>query len=74
VPTVDGLNLEGLDLTEPRLEELLAVRREDWVAELAEHKAFLGTLGPRLPVELIWQQEALAWRLAESGKAAVVAH
>jgi phosphoenolpyruvate carboxykinase (GTP) len=63
VPTLDGLNLDGLDLPRPALEELLAVRPEDWRAELAEHKKFLDSLGKRLPIELVRQQEALAWRL-----------
>ncbi|MCX5795534.1 MAG: phosphoenolpyruvate carboxykinase (GTP) [Elusimicrobia bacterium] len=66
VPTFDGLDLEGLDLPRPALEELLAVRQEDWRAELAEHETFLGSLGPRLPIELVWQREALAWRLSGS--------
>jgi len=64
VPTLDGLDLEGLDLSRPALEELLAVRQEDWKTELAEQKVFLKSLGPKLPIEMIWQQEALEWRLS----------
>ncbi len=63
VPTPEALDLEGLDLSASALEELLAVRPHEWEKEAADHKTFFESLGPKLPLELRGQQEALVGRL-----------
>lgn len=51
VPTKDSLDLEGLDLTDQQLDELLTVDRETWKKELEGIKEWYAKLG-RLPKEL----------------------
>ena len=65
VPTPGALNLDGLDLPAGVMEQLLAVRKGEWLAELAEHKAFLDSLGPRLPQALMQQHQACARQFSQ---------
>lgn len=51
VPTKDSLDVEGLDLTEKQLDELLTVDHETWKNELNGIKEWYAKLG-RLPKEL----------------------
>jgi len=64
IPTPDALDLNGLNLPEGRLEKLLEVRNDEWQAEAADHRAFLNSLGPKLPAELRRQNEELGRRLS----------
>ncbi len=63
VPTADALDLSGLKLPAGALDELLAVKPEEWSGELEGVEAFFETFGARLPVELRRQLEALRARL-----------
>jgi phosphoenolpyruvate carboxykinase (GTP) len=63
VPTLDSLNLEGLDVPRSDLETLLRVDREDWTAEVPEIRAFFDRFGERLPPALAASLDALAQRL-----------
>ena len=64
IPTPDGLDLEGLDVPQSTMQELLAVDGAQWVSELQEQQTFLKKFGERLPQE-IWQEyEQLSQRLS----------
>ena len=58
VPTKDSLDLEGLDLTDQQLDELLTVDRKTWEKELEGIKEWYAKLG-RLPKELTDSLERL---------------
>ncbi|MHB9155493.1 MAG: phosphoenolpyruvate carboxykinase (GTP) [Endomicrobiales bacterium] len=55
VPGSEDLDLDGLDVDADTLDELLAVRMEDWKRELEDTQAFLAGFGRRLPEE-IWEE------------------
>jgi len=63
IPTADGLNLEGLDLDEARVDELFAQDREALLAEADDIEQFFATFGDRMPAELVRQLELLRGRL-----------
>ncbi len=69
LPESGALDLAGLELSQGVLERLLEVRREEWVEELAGHKAFFDRFGGRIPAELWRQHEALAQRLGATAAA-----
>ena len=52
IPTKDALNLEGLDVTEADLDELLKVDNADWKAEVPLIREHFATFGDRLPQSL----------------------
>ncbi len=63
IPTPNGLDLEGLDVSRSVMKELLAVDRAEWVNELQEQQALFKKFGERLPAA-IWQEyEQLSRRL-----------
>ncbi|MDD5656479.1 MAG: phosphoenolpyruvate carboxykinase (GTP) [Elusimicrobia bacterium] len=64
LPAPESLDLSGLELGPGALEELLAVRPEEWREELAGHKDFFARFGDRLPKEIWDQHEALAKRVS----------
>jgi phosphoenolpyruvate carboxykinase (GTP) len=64
IPTPDGLDLEGLDVPQSTIKELLAVDRAEWLDELQEQEQFLKKFGDRLPHQ-VWQEyEQLSRRLS----------
>ncbi|NNN05730.1 MAG: phosphoenolpyruvate carboxykinase (GTP) [Elusimicrobia bacterium] len=63
VPAKDALDLTGLNLPAGALDELLAVKPEEWTAELDGVKSFFDKFGARLPKELSKQLDALRERL-----------
>jgi phosphoenolpyruvate carboxykinase (GTP) len=68
VPTRSSLDLDGLELSNSALEQLLSVDREAWESEVADHAVFLSTFGDRLPAEIRRERESLAKRLASPPK------
>jgi phosphoenolpyruvate carboxykinase (GTP) len=64
VPSVGGLNTDGLDLPEGALEQLLAVDEAEWRDELPRVEAHFAELGERVPQELKDELSALEKRLA----------
>ncbi len=62
LPTKEDLNLEGLDISEEDLNELLNVDKEVWLDEVAQIKEFYAGFD-RLPAELAEQLKALEERL-----------
>jgi phosphoenolpyruvate carboxykinase (GTP) len=63
VPTLDALNLEGLDVPRADMEKLLRVERDEWAAEVPEMRAFFERFGDHLPQEMTRQLDALAHEL-----------
>jgi phosphoenolpyruvate carboxykinase (GTP) len=70
LPRREDFDLAGLaDFSEERLEQLLAVHRPDWQAELGAQQDFFQLLGSRLPAELAAQCDRLQARLAAAALA-----
>jgi phosphoenolpyruvate carboxykinase (GTP) len=64
VPTADGLDLAGLDLSADRIEALLAVDRDEWRTETQDTATFFARFGEDLPSELHQEHAALVARLS----------
>jgi phosphoenolpyruvate carboxykinase (GTP) len=52
LPTREALNLEGLDVSDQDLDELLKVDQDEWRAEVPLIRAHFATFGDRLPAKL----------------------
>jgi phosphoenolpyruvate carboxykinase (GTP) len=65
MPTKDAIDVNGLDVSEAAMEELLEVDKEGWIKEVESIKKHYATYGERLPKELAEQLEALEKRLQE---------
>jgi len=63
VPKADHLNLEGLDISDDQLTEMLDVNQSAWADEAAEIGEFFESFGERLPTELTTELENLRVRL-----------
>jgi phosphoenolpyruvate carboxykinase (GTP) len=66
VPKRQELNLEGLDLPQATVDELLRVDREEWGEELNAQRKFLRQFGDRLPYELDVELEGVSQRLSRT--------
>jgi phosphoenolpyruvate carboxykinase (GTP) len=66
VPSVNGLDLDGLDLPPSDILELLTVNPAQWRPALESQKQFLEKFGDRMPRELWDQHHALEKRLSAS--------
>jgi phosphoenolpyruvate carboxykinase (GTP) len=64
VPTLDAIELQGLDVSTQDMEQLLRVDTEEWRAELPLIKEHFARFGDRLPAELAEELTALEARLA----------
>ena len=64
VPTPEGLNLEGLEISDEQLAELFRIDPQALAAEADDIEAFFDTFGHRLPAELYRQLERLRSRLS----------
>jgi phosphoenolpyruvate carboxykinase (GTP) len=62
VPAKNGLTLDGINISDEALNELLRVNPEDWDAEMEDSKQFLGKFGGRLPRQISEEHEKLARR------------
>jgi phosphoenolpyruvate carboxykinase (GTP) len=62
VPAVGALTLDGLNVSDAAMRDLLRVNPEDWDQELADSKEFFAKFGDRLPRELREEHEKLAHR------------
>jgi phosphoenolpyruvate carboxykinase (GTP) len=69
VPTQDSLTLDGMNISDAALEELLEVNAADWSREAEEIGVFLEEFGDSLPKEIREEQAALAKRLGHVGAA-----
>ncbi len=63
MPTLEDLDLSGLNLGLTQGRELLSIDSEAWHQELADQKVFFEKLGARLPREISSEAQALAVRL-----------
>jgi phosphoenolpyruvate carboxykinase (GTP) len=66
VPTVDALDIEGLEISREEVEELLHVDPEEWKPEIEPIREFFAKFGDKLPEELTRQLDALEERLQSS--------
>ncbi|MBM2810117.1 MAG: Phosphoenolpyruvate carboxykinase [Chloroflexi bacterium] len=64
VPTPEAIGAGELGLSDRDAELLLSVDREAWLAEAADHAAFLEQFGNRLPPEIREQHRSLTERLS----------
>ncbi len=63
VPTTEGLDLTGLDISKETLEKLFYVDRDEWFEETNQIATFFQQFGKRFPKALWEQLEALRLRL-----------
>ena len=64
LPTPESLQLDGLDLSQDTLAELLHVDAESWRLELPQIEEHYASLGDRLPTELADELTELDKRLS----------
>jgi phosphoenolpyruvate carboxykinase (GTP) len=65
IPTVDAIDLKGLDMSDAEKNMLLSVDKEGWLKIIPEMKAHFAKFGDRLPQEMAAQLEALEARLGQ---------
>jgi phosphoenolpyruvate carboxykinase (GTP) len=65
VPTLNGIDRNGLGVTNAAMETLLKVDPADWAEAAADQDIFLTTLGARLPREMRDEQHRLALAVAD---------
>ena len=63
VPTPDGLDIEGLDLTPKQLARALAVDVDEWKAELPLIQEWFDKIGDKVPTTLLTELDGLRARL-----------
>ncbi|MGH8774756.1 MAG: phosphoenolpyruvate carboxykinase (GTP) [Jiangellaceae bacterium] len=63
VPTADGLDVDGLDLTREALEECLSVDEDEWRDEIPDITAWFDKFGDHLPTLLRAELDGLKTRL-----------
>jgi phosphoenolpyruvate carboxykinase (GTP) len=63
MPTADAIELDGLDVSEADMVELLKVDKAEWLKEVASIRQHYAKFGDRLPQELTEQLDALEKRL-----------
>jgi phosphoenolpyruvate carboxykinase (GTP) len=63
VPTPESLRLDGLNISPDKMEELLRVDSQDWVAELEDVEKFFEKFGDDLPKEVRTEASRLSARL-----------
>jgi len=65
MPTVDSIDLNGLDVSREDMEELLRVDKELWMKEAESITEYYAKFGDKLHKELAGQLDALKRRLQE---------
>lgn len=65
LPFKEDINLEGLDLSDEALENLLTVEKKYWEEDLKSQREFFGKFGQKLPEEISSQLDSLHSRLSE---------
>jgi len=68
VPTKGSLNLDGLDISDSTLDQLVEVNHDPWVDELEHMQKFFDQFGYDLPEEFVEEQQALKHRLGTWGR------
>ena len=70
LPTIDGLDLDGLDLADEQIAELLKVEVDGWLAEIPLIESYYEEYGDKVPTELHDELAALKQRLEDAKQAA----
>ncbi|MBA2559125.1 MAG: phosphoenolpyruvate carboxykinase (GTP), partial [Propionibacteriales bacterium] len=65
VPTVESLDVEGLDVSQAEIEAALAVNPEEWRAEIPTITEWFDKFGDKLPTVLWTELDGLKARLSE---------
>ena len=65
VPYAKDINIEGLDITEDTVNELLSLDNEAWLADVENIKEFYDMIGGTVPCELREELSALKARLSK---------
>lgn len=65
VPTHDGLDLSGLDISPEEIETLNAVDKEGWFRDMQNQDEWFKQFGHTLPLALVEEHNSLAKRLSE---------
>lgn len=63
VPTPEGLDLDGLDVSRETMQQVLAVSSDDWEQEWADQGVFFAQFGDHLPAAIASEHRALKERL-----------
>ena len=63
LPGKDGIDTNGLAVSQATMKELLSVSRDDWAKDADSIGEFFGKFGPRLPGEMRRQRDELVRRL-----------
>jgi len=63
LPFKNDLDLEGLDITDKEMEELLKVDKTEWNAEAEDIKSFYDKFGDRIPSRMLEELDSLKKRL-----------
>ena len=63
VPTADGLDIEGLDLTPTQVARALAVDAQEWKTEIPLIQEWFDSIGDKVPATLLTELDALRARL-----------
>ncbi len=66
LPTIDGLDLEGLDVDDATIAHLLRVDIDGWLQEIPLIKEYYQQFGDRLPTQLLDEVEKLEKRLQQA--------
>jgi phosphoenolpyruvate carboxykinase (GTP) len=64
VPTANAIDLDGLDLSPERVEQLFALDKHDWEHEWASQGEFFQQFGDHLPAAMTEEHEALKSRIS----------
>ena len=63
LPRREDLDLEGVDISDEGLDEILTIDRNEWKAQIPQIREHFAQFGDRLPSELTTQLDALEQRL-----------
>lgn len=69
MPTLDGIDFDGLDMAEEDIANLMRVDTDGWLSELDGIEEYYASFGDHLPAELSSQVQALRKRLEASQQA-----
>ena len=64
IPNAKDIHLEGINLTEEDVEELLHIDKEAWTEEVQKQEEFFRKFGNKLPEEIIKEHKKLKARIA----------
>jgi phosphoenolpyruvate carboxykinase (GTP) len=63
IPTNDAIDMDGLNLSSEKVEQLFAIDKQDWEHEWASQGEFFQKIGDRLPAAMVEEHDALKTRV-----------